>query len=297
MSDFQKILINLRKDYEVRKLTINLFICMKKKGVGYLCDDLFENVTMQIIYDDDENIEYSPGSFFDHVTRCIRLLLLEDLNSFHMTLFKSINLLQKKISTLTTSTTLATEQNQQFLENQWDTFKNRQQSIMSQKDQINILRPFSQSEILYHMPHSFVIKVPNFHFQNYVIPHCADYASHFSVHDPYFSCERVYIEGYPRSFARDFTWDKDNLTWDLDIFKPPYSPLYMMKCKFNVFRIYFEKKLDKGVTISVMYHYLDQPKRRVLAVYNLKAIYDETHYLQYSGGETRLIPKLNDHNQ
>lgn len=133
-----------------------------------------------------------------------------------------------------------------------------------------------------------------------------DFLSHFFVYDTDHSCERVYICGggyvstsgteYGSVITRDFVWDSEKKRWELDIFKPPYSPLFLLAIQDYGWQIYLIKKngvdeLSKNITFSYMHHWLQGHKRQDIGASNFLSIYDDEYYVHYNCGGLKLIRK------
>lgn len=284
---------------------------MKRKTL-YCSYDLCEIIVAQIIDDIRHNLNdktcYSRETFYNCVTAELVDSFLKEItfsdSKLKLTTFESLTFFQKKICVK--KIFQARGQDISLFDKETDKVlrrKNKNVILNRLSDEILAFNKCYSFISEYHVGHSeagHIYQIPNLTFCIFNVPREADLNSHFYVKDIHRFCSRVYISAQFSKFSRDFTWNETKTIWELDIFKPPYSPLVRVRETFwmsffitLLFNGQEDDIVEKNITISIMNHCLTSEKRhtmkRLMKRSKLSTIYDENHCLQYSENRVKLV--------
>lgn len=301
-------------DAQIRELLLTLFICMNRKNLGYMRRDLCKNIVAQITDDIRYNYKnekyYSTPTFYKFVIDEIATSILKEASlptiSPHnptrllkMTSFESLTFFQKKIRRMKAFG--GPDEIKTF-------FEKKIQKMIDGKNEHAILSRFSDDDIRENKCYSFICERPIINGGHHIevigdictitITRISDLDSHFYINDPNHSCRRVYIRSNCDTIRHDFIWDALKCRWELEIFRPPYSPLSIANSKCIYFYVYLLKKetvndiMEENITLSSMHHWLCDNKRLVLHCSpGILAVHDENYYLSYKNNKIELISK------
>lgn len=174
-------------------------------------------------------------------------------------------------------------------------------SIISQKESKKLYenlkktfvgKYFEEEFLLYHFTQSF--KYIHYLSGEEVLgkislPRYGDFITHLQIDDPYQFCEKIILK-FNEVRVGQFEKLHSSQTWELNIFRPPYCPCFLLNLPFVDVRLefYLKKRMSKydspQIKFSAIYHVWSQQKRNDLMDSTFLSILDDERYLHYDAG-------------
>lgn len=126
-------------------------------------------------------------------------------------------------------------------------------------------------------------------FRSHSICRRADFIYDIDIWDPDHDCDEVEIVfgvyRYP------FTWKESEKKWELNLFRPPYSPHMMVASNYNVLEVAIYRNNNKSeitLNLTMKYGWMSSEKRKKLKDSPFKTLCGEK-YLKYEDGIVTLL--------